>query len=165
VLVTIQWINDSFEEPCIFSWSIRNNAVGPQGFLLFRHTANGLRKIEIEDNIPAAPQMPYTFDRLSSPVWVLPLGGRTQFMEPLPERYRKELVVGSKYELVWPGGDIAVWNWGTIKQHFGQELGFKSPNIYLPGAQATLAFSEIKERQDSPPIATSDRVQVSVCIA
>jgi hypothetical protein len=90
-------------------------------------------------------------------------------MATMLDRYRKELVKGSKYELVWPGGEFALWDWGTIKQHLGQELGAKSSKIILPAAQVTLEFDKFcqaeKRRGSPPPIAPSERMQVLKCIA
>ena len=89
-------------------------------------------------------------------------------MATMPNRYRKELVKGSKYELVWPGDEFALWDWSTIKQHLGQELGAKSPKIVLPAAQVTLEFDKfgrMEERRGSPPpITPSERMQVFVYI-
>jgi hypothetical protein len=167
--VTIQRTRDSHEEPCIFNWSAHDDGYGPSGFLLFRHTANGLRKIDIDGDSFAAPQTPFLVDGWNQSLWELAPEGRVRFMATLPSRYRKELVMGAKYELVWPGGEIAIWDWGTTKQHLNQELGAKSPKICLPGARVTLEFDKFgqaEEQQDSPPpIAPSERMQVLVCIA
>lgn len=168
VLVTIRRIRDSHEEPCIFRWRVHDDGYGPSGFLLLRHMANGLRKIDIEGHAFAASQAPLLVDGWNLALRELAPGGMVQFMVTLPHRYRKELVMGAKYELVWPGGEIAIWDWGTIKQHLNQELGAKSPKICLPGARVTLEFDkfgEDEERQGSPPpIAPSERMQVLKCI-
>ncbi|KAH7142149.1 hypothetical protein EDB81DRAFT_760974 [Dactylonectria macrodidyma] len=162
MLVTIQR-SDSHNEPCIFSWSQHDNYGVFAGFLLFRHTERGLIKIEIDDDLPPAPEIPFLVDGWNSTLRELAPGGRTRFMASMPKKYRKELVAGSQYQLVWPGGEFGLWDWGTIKQHMGQDLSVKSSKIYLPRAQVTLEFDKFgqaKERQSSPPpITASERMQ------
>jgi hypothetical protein len=169
VLVTFQRTRDSREEPCIFSWSESNDGYGPSGFLLFRHTANGLRKIDIDDDTEAVSQTSSLVDGWNRSLWEVAAEGRVRLMATLPTRYRKELVAGAKYELVWPGSEVAIWDWGTQRQHMGQELGTKSSKICLPAARCTLEFDKFGiegERQGSPPpISPSERMQVLVCIA
>lgn len=170
ILVTIRRTRDMHEEPCIFNWSGYNDGCGPLGYLLFRHTENGLRKIDIDmnSNLFDPPQMPFIVDGFRS-TWEVAPEDNVKFMPGLSKRYRKELKVGAKYELVWPGGEIAIWDWGTIKQHIGQELGIKSPKICLPAARVTLEFTEVgkeEERHDSPPpISPSERMQVLLSTA
>ncbi|KFY31521.1 hypothetical protein V493_01029 [Pseudogymnoascus sp. VKM F-4281 (FW-2241)] len=141
--VTIQRTRDMHEEQCIFHWNGREDGCGPLGFLLFRHTENGLRKINIDmDSHLSKPlQTPFVVDGFNYTFEVAP-EGNVGFLITLPKRYRKELKTGAKYELVWPGGEIAIWDWGTINQYLGHELGIKSPKICLPAARVTLEFTE-----------------------
>lgn len=119
-------------------------------------------------NLLGPPQMPFIVDGFRS-TWEVAPEGNVKFMPGLSKRYRKELKTGAKYELVWPGGEIAIWDWGTINQYLGHELGIKSPKICLPAARVTLEFTEPgkeEERQDSPPqISPSERMQVLLCTA
>lgn len=172
ILVTIKRTRDMHEEPCIFNWSARNDGCGPLGYLLFCHTVNGLRKINIDmdNNVYEPPQTPFIVGKYPfHETWEVAPEGNVIFMSVLSKRYRKELQLGAKYELVWPGGEIVIWDWGTMKQHTGQELGCKSPKICLPAARVTIEFNKFgkeEERQDSPPpISPSERMQVLVCIA
>ncbi|CAM1501516.1 Fc.00g035000.m01.CDS01 [Cosmosporella sp. VM-42] len=161
VLVTIQR-RDSYNKPCIFSWSQRDSYGVFAGFLLFRHTEGGLLKIEIDDDLPRVPDVSFLVDGWKRALLELAPGGRTRFMATMPKRYRKELVTGSRYELVWPGDEFGLWDWGTIEEHIGQDLSVKSSKIYLPRAQATLEFGKFgraTERQGSPPpITPSERI-------
>jgi hypothetical protein len=166
VLATIHRAGDSHEEPCIFRWG-RHDATA--AFLLFHHTPDGLRKIEIASEPPsAALQAPVVVDGWGISVRELAPGGRVRSMITLPKRYRTELVSGEKYELVWPGGEIAIWDWGTEKQHIGREVGMKSPKICLPAARATLEFNKFGQategRGSPPPISASERMQVLLSI-
>lgn len=164
ILVKIHRIRDMHEYPCVFNWSSSNDGCGPLGFLLFRHTENGLRKIDIDmdSNLFNPPQRPFVVNGCNGDTWEMAPESNVKFMATLSKRYRKELQMGVKYELVWPGGEVAIWDWGTMKQHMGQELGAKSPRICLPAAQVTLEFNKFgneNQRQGSPPpIAPSERM-------
>ncbi|KAH7124361.1 hypothetical protein EDB81DRAFT_219674 [Dactylonectria macrodidyma] len=163
VLVTLRRSNDSNEgKPCILSWSQYDAAAA---FMLFHHTPNnnGLRKIDIEGDPAAAPQAPLIVGGWNGSLRELTPGGSVRFMATLPKRYRRELVSGEKYELVWPGGEIAIWDWGSKEQHSGQRLDEKVPKICLPAARVTLEFNKFgldAEAQGSPsPIAASERME------
>lgn len=84
-------------------------------------------------------------------------------MLTMPKGFRDKLVAGRKYELIWPGGEIALWDWGTKKECWGRELNRKEPMICLPATSATIEFNkfgpERKENEGSPPpIAASERM-------
>ncbi|KAJ5804569.1 uncharacterized protein N7518_000872 [Penicillium psychrosexuale] len=37
---------DGINKPCIFRWDVHCDAWGPSGFMLFKHTPEGLKNIE-----------------------------------------------------------------------------------------------------------------------
>lgn len=84
-------------------------------------------------------------------------------MMTMPKHFRDVLVNGEKYELLWPGGEIALWDWGTKMEFVGKELE-RRPGIYLPATKVTLEFDKFgpakgkEERGSPPPLAESERV-------
>jgi hypothetical protein len=132
--------------------------------LLFRHTPEGLRKIDTDNNPFAAPRAPLLVHVWANSLREVAPGEEIDSTSILPRKHRAKMVEGEKYELLWPGGEISIWDWGTKKDHWGQGLNVKSPNICLPAVRATLEFDKFSpavERQSSlPPIAESERMQV-----
>jgi hypothetical protein len=86
-------------------------------------------------------------------LWELPPGGEVSFRVNLTENYQRPPVPGERYQLTWPGGEIALWDWGTISEHLGNELKSQSakesnlPKLVLP-ASTSAAFTA---RQESEP--------------
>mgnify|MGYP001585218931 CR=1 FL=1 len=163
VSAKIRRSRDDYEEPCVIYWNPEPFSFGPAAFLLFRHTASGLQKIDINNELSGMLEPPLMLEGFRYSVWELAAGRRAgeglAFGATLAERYRREMVVG-KYELVWPGVEIALWDWGTKKQHLGQELGPKSPKIWVPAARITLEVEEEEEvrRAGTPQIEPSERM-------
>ncbi|KAL5327672.1 hypothetical protein ACEPPN_005373 [Leptodophora sp. 'Broadleaf-Isolate-01'] len=169
VLVTIHRAgSDSHDSPCILSWD-QNDAIA--ALLLFQHTSDGLRKIEIasetENPTSKTPALQTSFKVNGSNPSLRELapGGKERFMMTMPKRFRDVLVEGEKYELVWPGGEIVIWDWGTKKEYLGMELGRKMPKTCLPATRVTIAFNkfgqgatEEKKRGSPPPIAEGERI-------
>jgi hypothetical protein len=162
---------DSDKRPCLFLWSQVRNAFNPDGFQLFRHTDSGLRKIEISDDVAArsrrGPNDTIVMVQNAALRELFTDGhiGKSRYIESFPKRYREKLVKGYKYELVWPGGQVERWDWGTVLQHYYQELGIRTPSLYIPPAQCTIEFDKFgpPRREPTPPIDPSQRVQVLAC--
>lgn len=138
ILFTLERIQDGHDEPCIFVWSLTTDGFRPWGFVLLHHTADGgLEKIDICDKVLALETPDVLFiDGYHSHGGILrelPPAGSDIFMASLDEHYQKLLVPGERYELIWPGGEIALWDWGTIKEHAGQVLRPKPHRLVLPG--------------------------------
>ncbi|CAG8054637.1 unnamed protein product [Penicillium nalgiovense] len=160
---------DGSNKPCIFRWSLSADAWGPSGFMLFQHTADGLKKVEGKHRPP--------------PPETLELTGRdVEFEELLPGQCIKrnlcdlppfwdQLVEGVKYELLWPGAEYALWDWGTFREHLGQEIGTNLglPRVIIPGgARCTLAVieSHVFPRTPSPsPVRKSERITGAPCLS
>jgi hypothetical protein len=75
------------------------------------------------------------------------------------------MVAGERYELFWPGAEYALWAWGTLREHWGQEIGASSglPPVIIPGgACCSFTCVEVEERSgsepDDPPVEKSDRM-------
>ncbi|KAG4435771.1 hypothetical protein IFR05_008745 [Cadophora sp. M221] len=168
VLVTIHRAgSDSHNSPCILSWD-QNDAAAD--LLLFQHTPDGLRQVEIageepSSQIPSPLQTPFQVDGSNPSLRELAPGGKERFMMTMPRIFRDVLAEGEKYELVWPGSEIGIWDWGTKKEFLGRELGNKIPRICLPAAKVMLEFNkfgqgarEEKTGRVPPPIGVEERI-------
>lgn len=49
-------------------------------------------------------------------------GDRIERRSRLTANYQTKLVPGERYRLLWPGGEIDMWDWGTIEEHEGVDL-------------------------------------------
>lgn len=158
--------DDGHDQACIFYWSGgRDGFVSDRVFLLHHTTDGQLEKVhgvEYEGSLYETPNLPeisqwdHSFRELSP-------GGSDRFYQPIPDRYQNALIPGERYELVWSGGEICWWTWGTIKEHEGQARDSKPPPLILPGGPR-LSFTAVAEhpppvRQPSPPpIQASERM-------
>ena len=55
-------------------------------------------------------------------LWELPPGGGVRFAANLPGRYYPALKAGETYTLLCPGGEVTLWDWGTIEENSGREI-------------------------------------------
>lgn len=104
--------------------------------MLFRHTSEGLEKIEVDHRPPPPETLEYT-------EW------DAYFDELLPGQYLErnlgdlfpfyhQLVPGEKYTLLWPGAEYALWDWGTLREDIGHKVGVDMglPRAIIPGEPA-----------------------------
>ncbi|CAG8416416.1 unnamed protein product [Penicillium salamii] len=163
-IVTVHREEDGIKKPCIFRWDVYHDAWGPSGFLLFQHTLEGLKKIE-GNHGPLPPEtLEYTQNDLCFEE-LLPghclrrnIGNLTPF--------RDQLVAGEKYELLWPGAEYALWDWGTLREHIGHKVGVVPgvPRAIIPGGASSCIT--VKQEADvwkptaSSPIGEFSRPQV-----
>jgi hypothetical protein len=106
ILAVARREEDGSNKPCIFRWSVSSDVWGPSGYILFQHTANGLKKVEGKHR----PPFPETLELRERDA---------EFEELLPGQYLKrnlgdlppfwdQLVAGEKYELFWPGAEYTL---------------------------------------------------------
>lgn len=148
---------DTHDDPVTFRWSPDSDGFSLTGFKLFRRTANGLELIEVDHSglidISKKPD-----DKVTSHehhIWDLDQDDNIQFWATLPERYHKHLEPGQQYILLWPGSEIAAWDWGEIEQHIGEELNRQPERLVLPGgprvsftvAEESIPWPERAERE------------------
>ena len=85
----------------------------------------------------------------------------------LPSVYFDSFQAGQFYNVFWPGGQIPLWDWGTLAEHSNRKLGPKSPAVILPGGpQRSLAIAaeesdieDVGSLSPSPePILAPDRM-------
>ena len=68
----------------------------------------------------------------------------------MPASYHKSLKVNENYAILWPGGEIKWWDWGTVVDHEGtviraEETSHDSrPRIIVP-ASNLIKFTAVEE--------------------
>ncbi|KAJ5175097.1 uncharacterized protein N7482_000974 [Penicillium canariense] len=86
--------------------------------MLFKRRPEGLKKVE--NHRPPPPETLKYTEREGHFAELLPgqcLKRNTG--DPLP--FCDQLVLGEKYELLWPGAEYALWDWGTLREHVGPQ--------------------------------------------
>ena len=120
---------DGSDKPCIFRWSPAIDGFSPSGVVLLHHgdssNSDGPKTCEVdyypkplkspnEDSILADAQNGHLFE--------LAPGGEARCIASLPARYYQALRAGEMYTLLYPGGEVAMWDWGTVEEHPGKEM-------------------------------------------
>lgn len=67
-----------------------------------------------------------------------PEEGKNKFVRRghLSANYQTKLVPGERYHLLWPGGEMELWGWGTIKEHEGKRLESRAGAVGQDGKPA-----------------------------
>ncbi|KAL4746636.1 hypothetical protein BDW72DRAFT_210224 [Aspergillus terricola var. indicus] len=119
---TIKYEDDGLNKPCLFKWS-------PSDLILRLCPANDGKMKEAP---VAEPQGSAPRHEPDSPGPFSPAAETTLYGTP-PERYGPLLDVGRQYEVLWAGGEIAQWAWGTKREHQSQgQFMPPGPKITLP---------------------------------
>ncbi|KAF9888962.1 hypothetical protein FE257_008132 [Aspergillus nanangensis] len=142
---------DSDNRPCLFKWSPVGDGFVPGGFVLLCHVQSPggsitPQKADIAPDPGYNPSLVQSSSVKISPwasrLWELKTGESVSFLTNLPEHWERQLRPGTTYELLWPGGTIGLWEWGTIKEHLGEVLRpcseFGRNLIVLPGGPRTI---------------------------
>ncbi|KAE8398268.1 hypothetical protein BDV37DRAFT_291155 [Aspergillus pseudonomiae] len=142
--------DDTDPRSCIFYWSPYAPAVLAAQFILFRHTPDGLERIEVGKGLWEAPDM-LSIARLGQGLFELEPNGSSRYLLELGVQYRDALRPGERYELLWPGGESFLWDWGNIQGHLGVELRRREPCLFIPGFHV-IYHSSSKGPGDLTPI-------------
>ncbi|OQD84312.1 hypothetical protein PENANT_c013G06838 [Penicillium antarcticum] len=141
----------SDSRPCLFKWSPVGDGFVPNGFILLCHVRSAEERITLQ-RVEIAPDPAYNpalvqsssvqISPWTSSLWELKTGDSVSFRTSLPDHWERQLRPGTTYELLWPGGTIGLWEWGTIQQHLEEELtpcsGSGRNLVELPGGARTL---------------------------
>ncbi|KAJ5922028.1 hypothetical protein N7516_009731 [Penicillium verrucosum] len=119
--VTIRRAEDDCDKPCIFRWSGLYDAWGPSGFVIFQHTPDGLKRIEGTPKRPPPHTIKITGYEVETEELLPGQTLRRNIGAPGP--FLDHMVAGERYELVWLGAEYALWAWGTLREHWEQEIG------------------------------------------
>lgn len=178
ILFSLHRARDNSDQPCILKWKAWEDGFLSPGLILLHHAGNGeVKKLDLDKDDLHQHQTTTTTTSQST---VTQLAG-SQFHEmhpdtsisikaSLPEVYRQKLIPGERYELLWPGQKIDLWDWRNVSQHLGWELKPREPKIVLPHGPRIL-FTAVEELEplrfpSPPPIQPSERVYVeTTCIA
>jgi hypothetical protein len=85
--------------------------------------------------------------------WELPRpGAEVAIRTFLAQEYCEKMVIGDQYELLWPGGEIRCWEWGTLETLVGNELRVRgeSERVILAGG-ASVCFTAV-DSLDTPSL-------------
>ncbi|KAJ5164247.1 uncharacterized protein N7500_006077 [Penicillium coprophilum] len=170
IIVTIRRAEDDCDKPCIFRWSSIYDAWGPSGFVVFQHTPDGLKRVEGTPGRPPPRTVKITGYEFETEE-LLPgqtISRNINSMSP----FLDHMVVGERYELVWLGAEYALWAWGTLRDHWEQEIGDNSrlPLVVIPGGASRSFYGvDVEELAEPEPyepslIEKSDRIPGAPCI-
>lgn len=130
-------------------------------FLLHERSPGHLERVNVgvlegldEDNACGAATMTKTskydfWDISASP------GDKVKLRSRLTANYQTKLVPGQRYHLLWPGGELTIWDWGSLRDHedhlpTSDDLGRKENSglprlVLLPAADVTFTAAEADE--------------------
>lgn len=151
--------NDGVDLPCVVDWSAYSEIVRPPGLVLLCHNAAGGF-----DPVPVDLPRNLTTSERDDGFVVKGWEGSLCQLEPgaeevrgvqLPECYYKAMRAGETYTLLYPGHEILMWDWGTLKELTGREIkkrapntttadGSSPPNPVTPGGPA-ITFKAVEE--------------------
>lgn len=163
-IVTIRRAEDDCDKPCIFRWSNLCDGWGPSGFVIFQHTSDGLKRVEGTPKRPPPQTLKITGYEVETEE-LLP-GQTLRRNIGAPDPFLDHMVAGERYELVWLGAEYALWAWGTLREHWEQEIGVNSglPLVVIPGgASCSFLCVEVEEPlepglYDDPLVEKSERM-------
>ncbi|KAK2763257.1 hypothetical protein FQN54_009893 [Arachnomyces sp. PD_36] len=165
ILFTLHREQDSSAQPCIPKWQAGEDGFASPGFILLHHAADGeVKKLDlVKDDLHLATTSQIVVPQSGGPyINEVQPGASISIKSSLPKVYREKLIPGERYELLWPGMEIDLWDWGSISQHVGRELKPRQPKIILPGGPRIL-FKAVEEWEplrfpSPPPTQPSERV-------
>lgn len=87
----------------------------------------------------------------------LNLGGSVSWEVALPSVYFDSFLAGQFYKIFWSGGQIPLWDWGTLSEYGNRKLGPKSPAVVLPGGprQSLHIVADESDIDDVGPLSPS----------
>ncbi|KAF5855658.1 hypothetical protein ETB97_008831 [Aspergillus alliaceus] len=151
---------DTDTRPCIFFWSPHAPAVPAAQFILLRHTSDGLERVEVSKWTLKSPDM-LSITRRGQDLFELQPNGNSRHLASLGLQYNCALRSGERYELLWPGGETFLWDWGNIQDHLGMELRRREPCLFIAGGPHISFTVEEGERIIPSPEPLSPREPLS----
>ncbi|KAK4041153.1 hypothetical protein C8A01DRAFT_45595 [Parachaetomium inaequale] len=120
---------DGSDRPCIFRWHPLLDSFSSQSFIVLHHTAtgDGVEPCAVDHTKSVRPPLPkeksISMDRNSwdDHLWELLPGGEGHGSVNFPEHYYQAMRAGETYTLLYPGGEVAMWDWGTRLEHFDKQ--------------------------------------------
>ncbi|CAI7606598.1 unnamed protein product [Penicillium discolor] len=128
--------DDPQKEPCIIHWDPVEDGFSQSGIIILHHESNEeLRPIQAEPSqLPAKQFHPRDVPASDPCLKQLTPGDTVSWEMALPSVYFDSFIEDHSYEIFWPGGQISLWDWGTLAEH-NHQLVPKFPAVVLPGGQ------------------------------
>lgn len=84
----------------------------------------------------------------------IPASGALKLITELPMRYQTQLQAGETYQLLWPGGEVGMWDWGRRIEHVGKEIKSRrtrseQPKLIIPASEP-ITFKAKEEEEPWP---------------
>ncbi|KAJ5308779.1 hypothetical protein N7508_004158 [Penicillium antarcticum] len=123
--------DDPQKQTCIIHWDPIEDGFNSGDILLLRHEAGQLRPVP--SNQPCTKSIHPRQVSVSNKCFKqLDPGDRVDWFKPTIPSTSFGFANGQSWEIVWKGGQIPLWDWGTLAEHDGSQIVPKSPAIILP---------------------------------
>jgi hypothetical protein len=157
--------DDPERRPCIFHWDPIEDGFGQSGFMLFRRIPVGnpnfgWHPVSINPSQSLAKSIQPREVSISDPcIKELLPGASVSWEVPLPIVYFDSFRPGQFYQTLWVGGQIPLWDWGTLAEYQNRKLSPKSISLILPISemQSLHIFDEESDFDDVGPLPPSPR--------
>ncbi|KGO39836.1 hypothetical protein PEX1_003390 [Penicillium expansum] len=148
--------DDPHTRPCIIHWNPIEDGCNQSGMILLYHGEGSVEFREVDpEELPTKLLIPRQVTASDPYFRELVPGSRVFCKVPLPAAYLKNCGSEAAYLLLWPGGQIPLWDWGTLAEHSEHKLVPKSPPVILPGPSyesfATFNYESDPEYFEDPP--------------
>lgn len=149
VLFTImRAADDPHTRPCIIHWNPVEDGCGQSGMKLLLHGEECLQLKELDpEKLPTKLLIPREVPTSDPYFKELVPGSSVSWKAPLPAVHFDDSGLGVTYSILWPGGQIPIWDWGTLVEHSGRTLVPKSTPVVLPGP-SYLTFETRNHKSD-----------------
>lgn len=108
-------VDDPHTRPCVFHWNPVEDGCSQSGMILLYHGDESVEFREAE--LPTKLLIPQKVTASDPYFKELVPGNSVSWKAPLPAVYFKNCGPKVAYLLLWPGGQIPLWEWGTLAEH------------------------------------------------
>jgi hypothetical protein len=153
--------DDPQRQPCIFHWDPIEDGFSQPGIMLLRSNypyTNKLQPLKVDpEQLRGKSLHPREVNTLDPCFKQLSPGANVSWEVALPSVYFDSFQAGQFYDIFWSGGQIPLWDWGTLAEHSNRKLGPKSPAVVLPGGpkQSLAIAAEESDIEDVGPLSPS----------
>ncbi|KAF2124929.1 hypothetical protein P153DRAFT_360575 [Dothidotthia symphoricarpi CBS 119687] len=117
------FLSCGIEKPFVLKWGPYSNAFAQAQLVLLHITEYGPERVGVNPLQYAKPDKDTILvNGWNQFLWALPLGSEIKRRGKLTANYYRRLIPGEKYELLWLGAEISMWDWESMSDHVGQEL-------------------------------------------